>query len=146
MHPFQTPGRDAHLVARSLEDRRVEGALRLKGLGLERFDALERVTSNLVQRLSGAAQAAGIAFSAQSVGGMFGIYFRDAPPSSYAEVVQCDVARFNRFFHAMLNAGVYLAPSAFEAGFVSAAHGEAEIEHTIHAATRAFEELARHPA
>jgi len=109
------------------------------------FDALERVTSTLVQRLSGAAQAAGIAFSAQSVGGMFGIYFRDTPPTSYAEVMQCDVARFNRFFHAMLNAGVYLAPSAFEAGFVSAAHGEAEIEHTIHAATRAFEELARRP-
>jgi glutamate-1-semialdehyde 2,1-aminomutase len=110
------------------------------------FDALERVTTALVERLSAAAHSAGIAFSAQSVGGMFGIYFRDRPPSSYAEVMQCDVGRFSRFFHAMLSDGVYLAPSAFEAGFVSAAHGDAEIEHTVQAATRAFRDIAAQPA
>ena len=105
------------------------------------FDALERVTNTLVERLSAAAQDAGVAFSAQSVGGMFGIYFRVRPPRSYAEVMECDVGRFNRFFHAMLSAGVYFAPSAFEAGFVSAAHGDAEIEHTVQAARQAFRDL-----
>ena len=65
---------------------------------------------------------------------MFGVYFRAAPPASFAEVMQCDKERFNRFFHAMLERGVYLAPSAYEAGFVSAAHGEAEIEATLAAA------------
>jgi glutamate-1-semialdehyde 2,1-aminomutase len=69
---------------------------------------------------------------------MFGIYFRATPPQSYAEVMQCDVAAFNRFFHAMLAQGVYFAPSAFEAGFVSAAHGTAEIEQTLAAARRCF--------
>jgi glutamate-1-semialdehyde 2,1-aminomutase len=60
--------------------------------------------------------------------------------------MQCDVGQFNRFFHAMLSEGVYFAPSAFEAGFVSSAHGDAEIEHTVHAATRAFRELASQTA
>ncbi|MDB5985034.1 MAG: glutamate-semialdehyde--aminomutase, partial [Nevskia sp.] len=82
-------------------------------------------------------------FSAQSVGGMFGIYFRATPPASYAEVMQCDVPAFNRFFHAMLDRGIYLAPSAYEAGFVSAAHGEREIAATIAAARAAFAEIAR---
>ena len=69
---------------------------------------------------------------------MFGIYFRAAPPRSFAEVMQCDRERFNRFFHAMLEQGVYLAPSAYEAGFVSAAHGSAELEATFAAARKAF--------
>jgi glutamate-1-semialdehyde 2,1-aminomutase len=69
---------------------------------------------------------------------MFGLYFREAPPQSFAEVMQCDRERFNKFFHAMLENGVYLAPSAYEAGFVSAAHGEAEIEATLAAARAAF--------
>jgi glutamate-1-semialdehyde 2,1-aminomutase len=73
---------------------------------------------------------------------MFGVYFRDRAPTSYAEVMQCDSQRFNRFFHAMLREGVYLAPSAFEAGFVSAAHGESEITHTVEAAARVFRGLA----
>ena len=105
------------------------------------FAALERVTRRLVDQLSAAAREADVPFSAQSVGGMFGIYFRDRAPASYAEVMQCDVKRFNRFFHAMLREGVYLAPSAFEAGFVSAAHGDAEIAHTVQAAARAFRHL-----
>jgi glutamate-1-semialdehyde 2,1-aminomutase len=79
-----------------------------------------------------------VAFSAQSVGGMFGIYFRAMPPQSYAEVMQSDAQAFKRFFHAMLEHGIYFAPSAFEAGFVSAAHGRDEIETTLAAARRYF--------
>ena len=80
-------------------------------------------------------------FSAASVGGMFGVYFRATPPASFAEVMQCDREAFNRFFHAMLAAGVYLAPSAYEAGFVSSAHGNVEIERTVSAARKVFSEL-----
>ena len=106
------------------------------------FDALERITQSLVDQLSAAARSAGMPFSAQAIGGMFGIYFRDRVPTSYVEVMQCDIKRFNRFFHAMLGQGVSLAPSAFEAGFVSAAHGEVEIAHTLQAAARAFSDVA----
>jgi glutamate-1-semialdehyde 2,1-aminomutase len=80
-------------------------------------------------------------FSAQALGSLFGLYFRAAPPVSFAEVMQCDRERFNRFFHAMLRQGVYLAPSAYEAGFVSAAHGAAEIDATLAAARAALREL-----
>lgn len=69
---------------------------------------------------------------------MFGIYFRETPPASFAQALACDKEAFNRFFHAMLGQGVYLAPSAFEAGFVSSAHGDAEIAQTIAAAKRAL--------
>jgi len=72
--------------------------------------------------LSASAKRHGVPFCAQSVGGMFGLYFSRDIPTSYAEVMSGDKEAFNRFFHAMLEAGVYLAPSAFEAGFVSAAH------------------------
>ena len=84
------------------------------------------------------AQIGGKGFSAQSIGSMFGVYFRDTPPASFAEVMQCDRERFNRFFHAMLARGVYLAPSAYEAGFVSAAHSAADIDATLAAAREAF--------
>jgi glutamate-1-semialdehyde 2,1-aminomutase len=80
-------------------------------------------------------------FSAQSVGGMFGLYFSATPPRSYAEVMQCDKEKFNHFFHAMLDEGVYLAPSAFEAGFVSAAHSADDIAKTVAAASRVFAKL-----
>ena len=102
---------------------------------------LERVaatTRTLVEGLTAEARKAGVAFCAQSIGSMFGLYFRATPPASYAEVMQCDRERFNRFFHAMLEQGVYLAPSAYEAGFVSAAHGDAEIDATLAAARSAF--------
>jgi glutamate-1-semialdehyde 2,1-aminomutase len=69
---------------------------------------------------------------------MFGLYIRETPPQSYQEVMQSDAEAFNRFFHAMLAEGVYFAPSAFEAGFVSAAHGKAEIDKTVAAAGKAF--------
>ncbi len=102
------------------------------------FDRLAAATRAVTAGLAAAAQEQGVSFSAQSVGGMFGIYFRATPPQSYVEVMQCDVAAFKRFFHAMLAEGIYFAPSAFEAGFVSAAHGSAEIEQTLAAARRCF--------
>jgi glutamate-1-semialdehyde 2,1-aminomutase len=99
---------------------------------------IEKTTQALIQGLIAEAGKANVVFSAQSIGSMFGLYFRAAPPTSFAEVMQCDKDRFNRFFHAMLERGVYLAPSAYEAGFVSAAHGTAEIDATLAAARAAF--------
>ena len=81
-----------------------------------------------------------VIFSAQAIGSMFGLYFRASPPTSFAEVMQCNKDRFNKFFHVMLARGVYLAPSAYEAGFVSAAHGATEIDATLAAAREAFKE------
>ena len=72
---------------------------------------------------------------------MFGLFFRAAVPTSYREMMECDRERFKRFFHGMLEAGVYLAPSAFEAGFLSAAHGEAEIDATVDAGRKVFAAL-----
>jgi len=105
------------------------------------YEALAASAESLCRRLMEAAAPCSVPFSARSVGGMFGIYFRETPPQSYAEVMQSDAALFNRFFHAMLAEGVYLAPSAYEAGFVSSAHGAAEIERTAAAAARAFAQL-----
>jgi glutamate-1-semialdehyde 2,1-aminomutase len=102
------------------------------------FERLTARTASLVEGLNGVAQRRGAAFSAAHVGGMFGVFFRATPPASYAEVMGADNDAFNRFFHALLEAGVYLAPSAYEAGFVSAAHGDAEIAATIRAAERAL--------
>ena len=105
------------------------------------YDRLTATTRALCAGLAGAAQEHGVAFSATNVGGMFGIFFRPTPPECFAEVLQCDRESFGRFFHAMLAAGIYLAPSAYEAGFVSSAHGEAEIGRTISAAKKAFADL-----
>jgi glutamate-1-semialdehyde 2,1-aminomutase len=102
------------------------------------YEALTAKTKSLVDGLTAAAQKRGVQFCAQSVGGMFGLYFAATPPTSYAEVMQCDKEAFNRFFHAMLEKGLYLAPSAFEAGFVSAAHSDADIAATIAAADAIF--------
>ena len=102
------------------------------------FERLSATTQSLVAHLTRAARATSTAFSAQAVGGMFGIYFSAQPPSSYTEVMSCDREAFKRFFHAMLREGVYLAPSQFEAGFLSSAHGADEIAETIKAAARAF--------
>ena len=97
-------------------------------------------TRQLAEGLIQAARAASAPLSVNYVCGMFGLFFTDKAPVRYfREVMACDVPRFNRFFHAMLDQGVYLAPSAFEAGFVSDAHGEAEIDATLAAARRAFE-------
>ncbi len=102
------------------------------------YDRLAASTRSFTDGLAAAAKRAGVTFCAQSVGGMFGLYFAPAVPDSYDTVMACDKDRFNRFFHAMLDAGVYLAPSAFEAGFVSAAHAPADIAATIAAAEAAF--------
>ncbi|MDG6348130.1 glutamate-1-semialdehyde 2,1-aminomutase [Luteimonas sp. 8-5] len=102
-------------------------------------EALEAKSNALCDGLEAAARDAGIAFTTNRVGGMFGLFFSsEAKVDTYAQAMACDSAAFNRFFHAMLERGVYLAPSAFEAGFVSSAHGDAEIAATIEAAREAF--------
>jgi glutamate-1-semialdehyde 2,1-aminomutase len=106
------------------------------------YESLSAQTAKLAQGLSKAAKDADVDFCADSVGGMFGLYFAKEVPTNYAEIMACDKARFNTFFHAMLEEGVYLAPSAFEAGFVSARHDDAVIDATIAAARKAFAALA----
>ena len=105
-------------------------------------DALERSTHALCDGLESAARDAGVTFHTVRAPGMFGLYFREGPIETFEDAKGSDSARFNRFFHAMLERGVYLAPSAFEAGFVSSAHGEAEIAATVEAARAAFAEVA----
>ena len=82
-----------------------------------------------------------MALTTHSVGGMFGIFFTGEPVTTYAQAVACDIERFKAFFHGMLAEGVYLAPSAFEAGFLSSAHTDADIEATVSAAGRVFTRL-----
>ncbi len=106
-------------------------------------EQLDGITSRLTEGLRERAAAAGIDFTTNRVGSMFGMFFTGTDPvRGYADVCACDQDRFRRFFHAMLAEGVYLAPSAFEAGFVSTAHGEAEIAHTLAAAEKAFASLS----
>jgi glutamate-1-semialdehyde 2,1-aminomutase len=107
------------------------------------FDELASTTTKLCAGLTQAAHDAGETFSAKSLGGMFGIFFAAAPPNSYAEVMQSNRERFNQFFHAMLERGVYLAPSAFEAGFVSKAHTDADIDETVQRAKESFAAIAK---
>jgi glutamate-1-semialdehyde 2,1-aminomutase len=108
------------------------------------YERLAAQTAKLAAGLVAAAKACapGVAFCADSVGGMFGVYFAANVPASFAAVMASDKNRFNAFFHALLAHGVYLAPSAFEAGFVSAAHDDAVIAETVHAAGAAFAEIA----
>lgn len=103
------------------------------------YEHLSVLARQLTEGLEQAAKQHGVDFSAQSIGGMFGLYFRATPPTSYAEVMTCDKEAFNRFFHAMLDEGIYMAPSAFEAGFVSSAHTSADIAQTIATASKIFE-------
>lgn len=99
---------------------------------------LTAMTKKLVDGLVTLAKEAGVVFSAQNVGGMFGLYFSEQCPTSFAEVMQTNKDNFNLFFHSMLASGVYLGPSAFEAGFVSAAHTDDDIASTLAAAKKAF--------
>lgn len=102
-------------------------------------DALAEKTTRLLDGLTEAAHAEGVAFTTAQAGAMFGVFFTDQSRiSGFADVMDCDSERFNRFFHAMLDQGIYLAPSAFEAGFVSAAHSDEDIAATIAAARKAF--------
>lgn len=102
---------------------------------------LTELSRALCSGLEDAARAAGIALTTQHVGGMFGLFFTERTVHTYAEATACDVGRFRRFFHGMLAEGVYLAPSAFEAGFVSAAHSDADVDATLAAAQRVFARL-----
>ncbi|KQQ87461.1 glutamate-1-semialdehyde 2,1-aminomutase [Massilia sp. Leaf139] len=106
------------------------------------YEHLATQSRKLVDGLTAAAQEAGIAFCGDAVGGMFGFYFSDKVPSTYGQMMAGDKARFNAFFHGMLDEGVYFAPAMFEAGFVSAAHSDAVIEETIAAARKVFARIA----
>ncbi|MRT03867.1 glutamate-1-semialdehyde 2,1-aminomutase [Ewingella americana] len=104
--------------------------------------ALTELTTRLAEGLVDAAQKENIPFVVNHVGGMFGLFFTDAETvTSYQDVMKCNVERFKKFFHLMLEEGVYLAPSAFEAGFMSLAHTQEDIQRTIDAARRSFAKL-----
>jgi len=103
------------------------------------FEALTDKTAALLTGLKARADAAGIPFTTNQVGGMFGCFFsEDEKISHFSQVMACDTERFKHYFHQMLDSGIYLAPSAFEAGFVSAAHGDVELQLTLDAAEKAF--------
>ena len=106
------------------------------------YEHLAKQSARLAAGLAGAAREADVSFCADSIGGMFGIYFSDEVPTSYEEMMAGDKTRFNAFFHGMLDQGVYFAPAAFEAGFVSAQHSDAVIDETIDCARRVFSKLA----
>ncbi len=106
------------------------------------YETLSAKTAELLQGLQQAADKSDIDFTTNQVGGMFGLFFSaEKNISRFSQVMQCDQGRFKRFFHAMLDQGIYLAPSAFEAGFVSAAHGDADIKATLAAAETVFKNL-----
>jgi glutamate-1-semialdehyde 2,1-aminomutase len=106
------------------------------------YDALTAKTTRLLQGLQAAADQAGVPFTTNQVGGMFGLFFsQEKTISRFSQVMACDVERFKQFFHAMLDKGVYLAPSAFEAGFVSAAHTDEDLRVTVEGATEVLATL-----
>lgn len=105
-------------------------------------DELAAATNALCDGLEAAAREAGVAVTTNRVGGMFGLFFTSEKVDTYAQAIACDTAAFNRFFHAMLERGVYLAPSAYEAGFMSSAHAPEIIAQTIAAAREAFQVTA----
>lgn len=106
------------------------------------FENLEAKTTRLVNGLQAAADEAGIAFTTNQVGAMFGFFFSEEKNiSRFAQVAKCNMDQFRKFYHGMLNEGVYLAPSAYEAGFVSSAHTDADIDATIEAARRVMKTL-----
>jgi glutamate-1-semialdehyde 2,1-aminomutase len=106
------------------------------------YDELTRKTRVMVDGVLTAAGEAGIPMTANQVGGMFGLFFSAQPVTNFYQATQCDLDRFRLFFHEMLERGVYLAPSAYEAGFVSSAHSEADLAETIEAAARSLREVA----
>jgi glutamate-1-semialdehyde 2,1-aminomutase len=106
------------------------------------YERLGEQTARLANGLAAAAHDAGVSFCADSLGGMFGLYFTEQVPASFADVSRSDIPRFNAFFHKMLDAGIYFAPSAYEAGFVSIAHDDAVLDATLDAARAAFAALA----
>ena len=120
------------------------GLATLKELSKPGFwDALSKTTQSLVDGLSAAAQKADIPFSADCQGGMFGFFLLPELPQNYAKVMTSDSPRFNKLFHGLLDRGVYIAPALYEAGFVSAAHSEADIAETVQAASEVFATLGK---
>jgi glutamate-1-semialdehyde 2,1-aminomutase len=105
------------------------------------YEDLANMTHALVKGLEDASKAFNHAFSARNVGGMFGLYFSEKAPDSFDEVMASDREKFKQFFHHMLDEGIYFGPSAFEAGFVSAAHTQEDIQATLNAAQKAFKKL-----
>jgi len=106
------------------------------------YEQLTKQTRTLADGLASAARDARVPFAADAIGGMFGLYFAEQVPASFAQVMQGDTKRFSAFFHAMLDAGVYFAPSAYEAGFVSIAHDDTVIAATLDAARAVFATLS----
>ncbi len=105
------------------------------------FDNLGRKTQSLVSGLTQAAQLAGVPFCGDSQGGMFGFFLMNELPQNYAKVMTTDSPRFNKLFHGLLDRGIYIAPALYEAGFVSSAHTDADIDETIAAAVDVFKSL-----
>jgi glutamate-1-semialdehyde 2,1-aminomutase len=105
------------------------------------WDALRARTQSLVDGLKGAATKAGVPFSADCQGGMFGFFLLPELPQNYAKVMTSDSHKFNKFFLGLLDGGVYIAPALYEAGFVSAAHTEADIAETVRVAGDVFKTL-----
>jgi len=110
------------------------------------YEQLEARAGELASGLAQAAKAAGIPFCSRSIGGIAGFFFHPGPVRNFAEARACDETRFGRFFHGMLERGIYLAPSAYECSFVSTAHGQAELDATLAAAREVLAEIAREPA
>jgi glutamate-1-semialdehyde 2,1-aminomutase len=106
------------------------------------FEGLERVSTRLAEGLERLAGEAGLPFCAHACGGLFGFFCHPGPVRSYADAQAADDKRYRAFFHAMLDQGIYLAPSPFEAAFVTAAHGDAEVDLTLEAARKAFKKAA----
>ncbi|HET8701118.1 MAG TPA: aminotransferase class III-fold pyridoxal phosphate-dependent enzyme, partial [Nitrococcus sp.] len=106
------------------------------------FDGAVAAARGLVDGLRERASAAGVPFTTNQIGTMFGLFFTEAEAvTNFRQVAECDAQRFKRFFHSLLDQGVYLAPSAFEAGFLSTVHDTQAIDHTLAAAERAFASL-----
>jgi len=123
----------------------VAGLVTLKSITEPKFfEKLTHQTQKLVNGLQKIAASKGIPLAVDSEGGMFGFFFTDQPKvTNFQNVMACDIAKFKQFFHLMLEEGIYLAPSAYEAGFVSCMHGDAEIELTLAAAERSFSKLTQ---
>jgi glutamate-1-semialdehyde 2,1-aminomutase len=105
------------------------------------YDELARKVEFLTDGILAAAKDAGIAMTCNRVGGMFGLFFSDQQVTSFTQATKCNIEQFKKFFHGMLDEGVYLAPSAYEAGFVSAAHSEQDLQNTIDAAAKVFSSM-----
>jgi glutamate-1-semialdehyde 2,1-aminomutase len=119
------------------------GLAMLEGVSAPGFyEALGKKDKTLMQGFQSAADDAGIPFTTNQVGGMFGFFFSDEKNiSRFEQVTRCNLERFQKFYHLMLEHGVYLAPSAYEAGFVSSAHGDSELDQTISAVRKVMKHL-----